>query len=64
MAATTWSLAGQLYAADPDARHEPGSVCGYPDVVTFPSGELGVVLHGYPDAGGTRLHWLRLRDLT
>jgi hypothetical protein len=62
---STWSLAGQLYAAGSDARHEPGSVCGYPDVVTFPSGELGVVLHAYPSvAEGTQLHWLRLRDLT
>lgn len=61
----TWSLAGQLYAADPDARHEPGSVCGYPDTVTFDNGEIGVVLHAYPStAEGTQLHWLRLRDRT
>jgi hypothetical protein len=60
----TWSLAGQLYAAGADARHEPGSVCGYPDVVTFPSGDLGVVLHAYPGPEGTQLHWLRLRDLS
>jgi hypothetical protein len=62
---TTWSLAGQLYAAGSDARHEPGSVCGYPDVVTLGSGELGVVLHAYPSVDeGTQLHWLRLRDRT
>jgi hypothetical protein len=60
----TWSLAGQLYAADPDARHEPGSVCGYPDAVTFENGEIGVVLHGYPSDEGTQLQWLRLRDRT
>lgn len=61
---TTWSLAGQLYAAGPDALHEPGSVCGYPDLVRLASGDIGAVLHGYPSAAGTQLHWLRLRDLT
>ncbi|MEP6637769.1 MAG: sialidase family protein [Chloroflexota bacterium] len=60
-----WTLAGQLYAAGSDARHEPGSVCGYPDVVRLGSGELGVVLHAYPSAAaGTQLQWLRLRDRT
>ena len=61
----TWSLAGQLYAADPDALHEPGSVCGYPDVVTFSVGRSRrrpARLSGR--SGGTQLHWLRLRDLT
>jgi hypothetical protein len=60
----TWSFAGQLYAAADDAQHEPGSVCGYPDLVTLGSGEIGAVLHGYPSAEGTQLHWLRLRDRT
>ena len=60
----TWSSAGQLYAAGPDAQHEPGSVCGYPDVARLGSGELGVVLHAYPSSEGTQLHWLRLRDRT
>ena len=60
----TWSTAGQLYAAGPDSRHEPGSVCGYPDVAQLRSGELGVVLHAYPSSEGTQLHWLRLRDRT
>jgi BNR repeat-like domain len=61
----SWSSAGQLYAAGSDALHEPGSVCGYPDVVPLGAGaELGVVLHAYPSAEGTQLHWLRLRDRT
>ena len=61
----TWTFAGQLYAADPDALHEPGSVCGYPDVAVLGSGDLAVVLHAYPTAvDGTQLHWLRLRDRT
>ena len=47
-----------------DARHEPGSVCGYPDLVTLVRRELGAVLHTYPTADGIELHWLRLRDRT
>ena len=58
----SWTFGGQLYAAGSDALHQPGSVCGYPDVVTLGNGELGVVLHAYPTAEGTQLHWLRLRD--
>ena len=61
---TTWTAAGQLYAAGTDALHEPGSVCGYPDLVDLGSGEIGAVLHAYPTAEGTQLHWLRLRDRT
>ena len=60
----SWTFTGQLYAAGSDALHEPGSVCGYPDLVTLGSGEIGVVLHAYPSAEGTQLHWLRLRDRT
>jgi hypothetical protein len=60
----TWSLGGQLYAAGSDAPHEPGSVCGYPDLVSLGSGEIGAVLHAYPSTDGTSLHWLRLRDRT
>ena len=61
----TWTFCGQLYAADPDALHQPGSVCGYPDVATLRNGDLAVVLHAYPTAAdGTQLHWLRLRDRT
>jgi BNR repeat-like domain len=60
-----WTFWGQLYAADPDALHQPGSVCGYPDVVQLGSGDLACVLHAYPTAiDGTQLHWLRLRDRT
>ena len=32
-AGESWTLLGQLYAAGPEALHEPGSVCGYPDIV-------------------------------
>ena len=45
----TWTFGGQLYAAGPDALHQPGSVCGYPDVVPLRDGDLAVVLHAYPD---------------
>jgi hypothetical protein len=58
----SWTALGQLYAAGPEALHEPGSVCGYPDVVDLGGGELGAVLHSYPTADGIQLHWLRLRD--
>ncbi len=60
----TWRLLGQLYAADPDAEHVPGSVCGYPDMVDLGDGTIGCVLHTYPSAEGTELRWLRLRDRT
>ena len=60
----TWRDAGQLYTAQLDARHEPGAVCGYPDIVALGDGTLGAVLHTYPTPEGLELHWLRLRDLT
>src|SRR3954451_19678848 len=60
----TWRDAGHLYAAQLDARHEPGAVCGYPDIVELGDGTLGAVLHTYPTADGLELQWLRLRDLT
>lgn len=58
----TWTPLGQLYAAGPEAMHEPGSVCGYPDLVDLGGGKVGAVLHSYPTADGIQLHWLRLRD--
>ena len=58
----SWSSLGQLYAERADAQHEPGSVCGYPDLVDLGGGEIGAVLHSYPTADGIQLHWLRLRD--
>ena len=59
-----WRFAGQLYAAGPDARHLPGSVCGYPDVVDLGDGRLAAVLHTYPDdAGRMDIQLLFLRDL-
>lgn len=61
-AGESWTSLGQLYAAGPEALHEPGSVCGYPDLVGLGSDEIGVILHSYPAADGTHLHWLRLRD--
>lgn len=58
----TWTWLGQLYAAGPEAQHEPGSVCGYPDLVALGGDEIGAVLHTYPTADGIQLLWLRLRD--
>ena len=58
----SWTELGQLYAAGSEALHEPGSVCGYPDIVDLGDGELGAVLHSYPTADGIQLHWFRLRD--
>lgn len=63
-AGDTWRSLGQLYAAAPDAQHEPGSVCGYPDLVSLGGDRIGAVLHGYPDADGIAIHWLELRDRT
>lgn len=61
-AGRSWTLLGQLYAAGPEALHEPGSVCGYPDLVDLGNGRIGAVLHSYPTADGIQLHWLQLRD--
>lgn len=58
----TWRSLGQLYAAGDDAMHQPGSVCGYPDLVSLGDDRIGAVLHGYPDEQGIALHWLELRD--
>jgi hypothetical protein len=59
----TWAYAGQLYAAGDDALHEPGSVCGYPDIVRLSDDRLLAVLHSYPTADdGIRLHLIELRD--
>jgi hypothetical protein len=59
----TWTFAGQLYAAPADARHVPGSVCGYPDVARLADGRLVAVLHTYPDDDGrVDLHLLVLRE--
>ena len=61
-AGESWTFLGQLYAADPEALHEPGSVCGYPDLVALGGDDVGAVLHSYPTQDGIQLHWLRLRD--
>lgn len=58
----SWTSLGQLYAAGSESQHEPGSVCGYPDLVDLGGGEIGAVLHTYPGPEGITLHWLRLRD--
>jgi hypothetical protein len=58
----SWTSLGQLYAAGPESLHEPGSVCGYPDLVALGGNEIGAVLHPYPDADGIQLQWFRLRD--
>ncbi len=60
----TWRDLGQLYAAGAEAQHEPGSVCGYPDMVRLGDGTIGAVLHTYPGPEGIDLHWLKLRDRT
>ena len=60
----TWRDLGQLYAAGAEAQHEPGSVCGYPDMVELGDGTIGAVLHTYPGPEGIELHWLKLRDRT
>jgi hypothetical protein len=60
-----WQLAGQLYRAPADTTHQPGYLCGYPDLVYTGDREIACVLHTYPDAAGRiDLHWLRLRDET
>jgi len=58
----SWTPLGQLYAAGPESQHEPGSVCGYPDLVDLGGDEVGAVLHTYPTSDGIQLHWLGLRD--
>ena len=60
----SWQFAGQLYS-DPAARHRPGMLCGYPDMVSLENGEIAAVLHTYADAEGRAdLQFFRLRDRT
>lgn len=62
---STWRDGGHLYAAEADAQHEPGSVCGYPDLVTLGGDRHLAVLHTYPVAsGGIELRCLELRERT
>ena len=63
----TWTFAGQLYAADPDALHRARAA----SAATRTWSQLGVgrsrvsSCTRYPTAiDGTQLHWLRLRDRT
>ena len=59
----SWIPIGQLYAADPDTPHRPGSLCGYPDMVYMTDDEIATVLHTYTsDDGRIDLHLLRLQD--
>ena len=61
----TWRFAGQLYEAGDDATNQPGSPCGYPDMVYVGEDKIVCVLHTYPDtAGRVDLHLLQLRDRT
>ncbi len=59
-----WELLGQLYAAGDVAQHAPGSVCGYPDIVSLGDHRLLAVLHTYGSADGIELRCLELRDRT
>jgi hypothetical protein len=59
----TWRFVGQLYAPDGGVAHQPGLLCGYPDLISLGEREIACVLHTYPDADGrVQLHFLRLRD--
>jgi len=60
----TWQFVGQLYS-DPGARHQPGGLCGYPDMASLGGGEIACTLHTYTDAEGRAdIQFLRLRDRT
>lgn len=61
----SWTGVGQLYSAPQDTRHQPGLLCGYPDMVYTAKDEIVCVLHTYPDGEGRiDLRLLRLRDRT
>jgi hypothetical protein len=60
----SWQFAGQLYA-DPSARHAPGGLCGYPDMVSLGDDRIAAVLHTYTSPeGSAHLQYFVLRDLT
>ena len=60
----TWQFGGQLYS-DATARHIPGGLCGYPDMVSLGNGEIAAVLHTYAGTDGRAdLQFFRLRDRT
>jgi BNR repeat-like domain len=60
----TWRWIGQLYA-DPTARHQPGALGGYPDMVSLGDDRIAAVCHSYqqPD-GAAHLLFYALRDRT
>ena len=59
----TWRWVGQLYS-DPEADHRPGSLCGYPDMVSLGDGRIAAVLHEYTTGGRAHLQFFVLRDRT
>ena len=60
----TWQFAGQLYA-DSLARHAPGGLCGYPDMVSLGDNRIAAVLHTYAESDGrAHLQFFILRDRT
>ena len=60
----TWRFVGQLYS-DLGAKHIPGGLGGYPDLVSLGDGRIAAVHHTYADADGRAdLQFLVLRDRT
>jgi BNR repeat protein len=58
----SWTLVGQLYS-DRSAVHQPGGLCGYPDMVSLGDDRIAATLHTYPDASGRAdLQFFILRD--
>jgi hypothetical protein len=60
----SWRFVGQLYA-DPSARHAPGGLCGYPDMVSLGADRIAATLHTYAEPDGrAHLQFFILRDRT
>lgn len=62
----SWDKIGQLYEPDDDnVAHEPGSLCGYPDMIKINKNEILCFFHTYPDKfGKVSLQQTKLLDLS
>jgi len=62
----SWETIGQLYEPDNyNVAHQPGSLCGYPDMIKINENEILCFFHTYPDEfGKVSLQQTKLTDLS
>ena len=62
----SWEPIGQLYGPDNnDVAHQPGSLCGYPDMIKINENEILCFFHTYPNEfGKVSLQQIKLTHLS